>query len=302
MIGKILVVDDVETVCDALRNALGAKGFVVTVATSGAEALACFQCQEFDLIITDLNMPEMNGHQLLSHIHDINPDIPVIILTGLGTDENMVKAIQGGAYWFLTKPIRNELLWTLAERAIEGYALVRENRRHREHLEELVAERTLQLRAVNKINEYLAVSVVDFPNGLGVILENMAKVLSFERCIIYVTGEGDIVVPRAGLRGNTMMSPKELAELTPISSVEIIKNHDPARVTIGNNEGVVELDGIPREDPKRSEYLEILDSFIKPMTVAISLGSSFESLPKSDQGMDFSKIIEETNAEDEKRS
>lgn len=133
---KVLLVDDQLDFINGLARLLmaGFQDFDVITADGGKPALALLEKSEVDLLITDLQMPEMNGLQLMTEIHRRYPAIKVIILTGFGTIEKAVEAVRLGAYDFLTKPVASEQLYRTVGKAADFIRLEWENRRLRELL------------------------------------------------------------------------------------------------------------------------------------------------------------------------
>lgn len=126
---KILVVDDEVQIREMLRNNLTQMGgFPVEVASGGVEALEKIEKDVFDLVLTDLKMPEMGGMDLLKALKATRPEIMVIIMTAFGSIETAVEAMRTGADDYITKPIDfNELLIHLSKAQKESL-LLRENR------------------------------------------------------------------------------------------------------------------------------------------------------------------------------
>lgn len=102
--GRILVVEDDEFVCNSLKWLLVDEGYDVEVTTDGREALKLVAGEPFDLVITDLMMPEVGGLDVLKRVKETSGDTSVIVLTGYGTTEAAVSALEEGAFDFLTKP------------------------------------------------------------------------------------------------------------------------------------------------------------------------------------------------------
>lgn len=102
--GRILVVEDDEFVCNSLKWLLVDEGYDVEVTTDGREALKLVAGEPFDLVITDLMMPEVGGLEVLKEVKLKSEDTSVIVLTGYGTAEAAVSALEQGAFDFLTKP------------------------------------------------------------------------------------------------------------------------------------------------------------------------------------------------------
>lgn len=103
MILKILVVDDEPDYCEVIRMILLEEQYRVTTCSNGKEALKLLQKEDYDLVVTDLMMPEMNGDELLREIKSIKPSTEVIIMTAYGTIEKAVATMKEGAYTYITK-------------------------------------------------------------------------------------------------------------------------------------------------------------------------------------------------------
>lgn len=100
---RILVVDDEPDYCNVMKVILEANGHMVTVSTSGKLALNILSEKTFDLVVSDLMMPEIDGKQLMAEIKELYPATEVIILTAFGSIENAVNAMREGAYSYVTK-------------------------------------------------------------------------------------------------------------------------------------------------------------------------------------------------------
>ncbi len=131
---SILVVDDKDSVRKMLAETLRAEGHEVEVAKNGHTAVEKARHGRFDLVLTDLKMPEMNGLEVLANIRETNPETTVIVMTAYGTIEDAVKAMKYGAYDFLTKPFDPDRLSVLIKRALENRRLLAENELLREEL------------------------------------------------------------------------------------------------------------------------------------------------------------------------
>jgi len=116
----ILIVDDEPDLVSTIRDFFGLMGFETAEAANGVEALIQLQRASFDIVMTDLKMPELSGQELLRKVSSAYPTIPVIILTGHGTIENAVQAMRDGAYDFLTKPVNLDRLSLLVKRALSN--------------------------------------------------------------------------------------------------------------------------------------------------------------------------------------
>jgi len=124
---KILIVDDEKTTREILSRALTAKGFLIRTVANGADALEAMDEELFDLLITDLLMPNMEGNDLIEKAQQLQPDLISIVITAHATIETAVKALQQGAYDYITKPFDPEVMIPVIERGLEKAHLRRQN-------------------------------------------------------------------------------------------------------------------------------------------------------------------------------
>ncbi len=133
---SILVVDDDRIILDSLREFLSLEGFRTDGTETLKSALAKLQEENYSLVITDVNLPDGDGLELLDIVRKEYPQTVVIVITGYGTIESAVKAIKLGAYDYLTKPIIDDELRLAVERAIKQQSLMSENENLRLQLEQ----------------------------------------------------------------------------------------------------------------------------------------------------------------------
>lgn len=131
MNARVLFVDDDAQMRSSTAQALELAGFAVEALASGDEALALAGPGFAGVIVSDIRMPGMDGMTLLNRLHEIDADLPVILVTGHAEVPLAVEAIRGGAYDFIEKPFVVQDLANVIRRAIEHRALVLENRRLR---------------------------------------------------------------------------------------------------------------------------------------------------------------------------
>src|SRR4030065_17713 len=125
---NILVIDDDRIILDSLCEFLRVEGFKAVGAETFKGALAKLAEEDYCLVITDVNLPDGNGLDLLHTIRRDYPQTVTIVITGYGTIESAVQAIKLGAYDYLTKPIVDDDLRLAVERAIRHQNLMDENR------------------------------------------------------------------------------------------------------------------------------------------------------------------------------
>lgn len=136
MAEKILIVDDEPDMLKLLNMTLQKKTpYHVTITNNPVEALSLAKSGEFDLVITDLKMPGLDGMELLDAVKKINPDTPVIMITAYGTIESASEAMSKGGFDFITKPFRIEQILFTIEKAIKWLNLQKENRLLKEQLQ-----------------------------------------------------------------------------------------------------------------------------------------------------------------------
>lgn len=127
----VLVVDDEELYRRALERILSRVGHNVLMARDATEAMGIVSSQPVDLVLCDIKMPGINGLELVRQIHDVEPDLPCIVITGYSSAENSIEALRAGAFWYLEKPFEQERLDVvrrLVDQAIEHGRLKTENR------------------------------------------------------------------------------------------------------------------------------------------------------------------------------
>jgi len=124
-----LVVDDDQAMRDLLVQGLSSQKMQVESVAAGQDALARLAAADVDLVITDLKMPGLGGLELCSRIVEQSPGLPVIVMTAFGDYEAAVKAVRAGAYDFMAKPVRLDVLRLAVERAVSHSRLHREVRK-----------------------------------------------------------------------------------------------------------------------------------------------------------------------------
>jgi two-component system response regulator HydG len=132
MNGRVLIVDDEQSMCELLESALAKRGYETASRTSADQAFQLLDGKDYDLVLTDLNMRDMTGLELCERIVASRPDVPVVLVTAFGSMDNAVAAIRAGAYDFITKPIEMDTLALVVERAVQHRTLKEEVKRLRQ--------------------------------------------------------------------------------------------------------------------------------------------------------------------------
>ncbi|AMV71169.1 hypothetical protein JCM30471_30070 [Desulfuromonas carbonis] len=144
---KVLVVDDDRLLRNMAEDLLVRNGLAVQTAKCGEECLQVIASQEFSTVLLDLILPDHNGLDLLPRIHQLRPDLPVVIMTAYASLDSAVEAIKKGAYDYITKPLDPVLLSNSIDKALASYGLIRSNRELIRRLE----ERVQRLDLVNQV-------------------------------------------------------------------------------------------------------------------------------------------------------
>ncbi|MBI2561031.1 MAG: response regulator, partial [candidate division NC10 bacterium] len=131
---KVLVVEDDHEMLALVCEHLESEGYRAAGTDRGAEAIARVRAEEFDVVLTDLRMPDVDGLEVLRAAREAQRDVPVILVTAFGSIETAIQAIRQGAYDYVTKPFALEEISLLVRKALEDRRLREENRRLREEV------------------------------------------------------------------------------------------------------------------------------------------------------------------------
>jgi response regulator RpfG family c-di-GMP phosphodiesterase len=146
----ILCVDDEPMIREILREALEQEGHRVSEAENGKVALDKVHSGSYDLIVTDVKMPVMDGFTLMKNLGDLTEQIPVVVITSFGDIDVAVDAIRLGAYDYIVKPFNISQVTISVKRALERRQLLLENIQYKKSLEHKVVEKTIDLIRKNK--------------------------------------------------------------------------------------------------------------------------------------------------------
>lgn len=133
----ILLIDDEQIALSNLSHVLEREGYTVTACKDGESGLAEMQSTEFDLVLTDLRMPGIDGMDVLRHVRETTPDVPVIMITGHATLDSAVDAMKAGAYHYIAKPFRLAEAREVVRAALDLRRIKRENSQLRLCIEDL---------------------------------------------------------------------------------------------------------------------------------------------------------------------
>ncbi|MBN2890884.1 MAG: sigma-54-dependent Fis family transcriptional regulator [Bacteroidales bacterium] len=170
---NILVIDDQEAIRIALSDILEYEKYTVDVAKSGFEGIEMLQSGNYDALLCDIKMPQMDGIEVLEKVHETNPDLPVIIITGHGSVDTAVEALKKGAYDFIEKPLDMNRLIVSVRNALEKKMIVKENKSLRRKIKkayDIVGE-SIQIKNIKEIIDRVAATdarvMITGENGTG---------------------------------------------------------------------------------------------------------------------------------------
>jgi DNA-binding NtrC family response regulator len=169
---RVMVVDNEEGLCRMMEAVLADNGYAVTAYTRSFEAAEAFQAGQYDLLVTDIKMPGMDGLELLQRVKQKDPAIPVIMVTAYATVEMSIQALRKGAYDMLTKPFEPEELLYRVKNALQHTKLIEENRELREEL----------------VGRFQFDNIIGASKGLKEVLEKVEKIAVRDTSVL-VTGE-----------------------------------------------------------------------------------------------------------------
>jgi response regulator RpfG family c-di-GMP phosphodiesterase len=200
---KILVVDDDRAMLDMIGSALSSREkYEVSLVLNSEMALHKLSNETFDTVISDINLPGMDGLDLLSRINIIDPKLPVILITGFAEVKTMQTAIKLGVYDFLRKPFSLSELQISVRQAVQKRALLIQNEEYTQQLELLVQKKASELFDANKLLEQNFIRTV------------LAMINALEASDIYTKGHSERVTNISLLIGQAMnLSPIEIKTL-----------------------------------------------------------------------------------------
>lgn len=169
---RVLVIDDEEGMCKLLKSILLAEGYNVRTTTSPLQALESVKNENFEAVIVDINMPEMNGLEFLKQAIKVRPQFYFIMITAYGSIENAVDAMKFGAFDYITKPFQGDEIRFSVRQVLDHIKLVDENIRLKQEIE-----------------------LLQNPGNLNVISRRMQEIVAFCRKVadshlsVLITGE-----------------------------------------------------------------------------------------------------------------
>jgi two-component system, NtrC family, nitrogen regulation response regulator NtrX len=125
---SIIIIDDEKEICESIKMILEYEGYTVDYSTSSPEGIAKITNGQFSALLLDIQMPEMNGFEVIKKVKETNPDLSVIIISAHGSIENAIKATKLGAFDFIEKPVDRDKLLISVRNAVDQTNLILENK------------------------------------------------------------------------------------------------------------------------------------------------------------------------------
>ncbi len=202
---RLLVVDDEEPLLEIFVEFFEESEYQLTIAKTGEEAMELLAAQQFDLVVTDLNLPGADGLTVLETAKRTDPEMEVIVLTGNASTLTAIDALRQGAYDYVLKPFDLYEMEQTVSKALERRRLLSENRRfvtslqeHRDQLSRLVEEATWRMRTLYEVGKEIT-STLDLDRTLNLIMEKSVELTKARGGKLFLLDEGDEMHCRVAL-------------------------------------------------------------------------------------------------------
>jgi putative two-component system response regulator len=251
-----LIVDDDSSVLEVTKQILLKHNFSVVDCHNAREAMVAMREDHFDIVVTDIKMPEISGIELLERIRENDSDLPVILMTAYADLDTAIEAIKKGAFDLLVKPYHPEYLVHSVSKAVQFNTYMRLKENYKKYLEETVKKRTQELESSKKQAENLSKDLVmrlttiaefrDMESGahvarIGLFSELIARVLGMEREFIELIKLASPMhdIGKIGIAEEILMKPAALTT----EEFEIAKKHttEGARILSHSSHDVIRL-------------------------------------------------------------
>lgn len=219
---RILVIEDQAEIRELIANYLLSRGYDARTAENGLDGLFILEQWHADLVTVDLNMPIMNGHTFIEKAIARWPELPIVVVSGVGAVEEAVEALRIGGRDFITKPIENfSLLDNTITRALEAVELVRQNRHYQKNLEKMVDLRTYELEetksqllySLGKSAEYRDNETGRHVIRVGEICALLGKASGMDEAVYKTFGEAAPLhdIGKIGISDTILLKPGQLS-------------------------------------------------------------------------------------------
>jgi len=221
----VMVVDDEPSVVEVFQEFLSAQGYVLTVATSGEEAVRKLPELRPDIILTDLNLPGLSGLEVMRAAKSVDPEVCVVVVTGYASASTAIDALRQGAYDYVTKPFDLDDVSQIVERGLANRRLKVLNRqlleelshkneilrRHEHELRERVRVATSQMTSLYEVGNEISADL-DLERRLAVICQRAATLSAARAALVYLRHESGDGFRAAWAHGMQLVSESSDAE------------------------------------------------------------------------------------------
>ncbi len=297
---RIAVVDDESAICELCARSLQRYGYDVTSTTSSRQALEILRQQEFDLLLLDIRMPEINGLEVMRRVRQFAPDLAIVVMTGYASMEMAIEAVKQGATDFLQKPFPLDNLRLAVAEALAKRDLTRERSRSRalmhlvhvtERMASLMEEDVLVQTALRAVMEETAAwrgSVMLYEPGKHVLYLTGAIGLPAEVAVGYSVGLNEGVAGRVMQMGEALLvedvrTDPRLSGL-PLPRQDQYQNHSFLAVPIRSGDqvlGVMNLSEKSRVGPFQVSDLEVAGLVCNQLAIALEKARLFTEIQDS---------------------
>ncbi len=184
---SIIIVDDDESMCRSLTLIFEKKGYETETAGTGREALEKASKRFFNMALLDIKLPDMEGVELLSPLKEMHPDMLVIMVTAYASLETAMRALNEGAYAYITKPLNMDQVLATVRETLEKQRLVMENRRLYQEVQQELAQRKAAQEALEAEHRFIS-AVLDTVGALVVVLDRRGRIVRFNKACEQTTG------------------------------------------------------------------------------------------------------------------
>ncbi|MDP8237839.1 MAG: response regulator [Candidatus Hatepunaea meridiana] len=183
---SILLIDDEQLIVDMLTAFLDQNGYDVTGLTDSKAALKLINARDFDIVLTDLKMPDVSGLEIAKAVKATGGDTQVIIFTGYASIDSAIEAIRQGVYDYIRKPFRLEEMLFTVNRAAEKLALKRENIAYQKRIEKILSDITMLVDISSILYQ-----IPDYDMALDMILDTLTEGIKVKRVGLFLNSESN---------------------------------------------------------------------------------------------------------------
>jgi two-component system sensor histidine kinase/response regulator len=276
-LGRILIIDDELGIREGCRRTLEPEGYTVDTASTGHEGLRRVKEEPFDLVLLDVVMPDVRGIELLGPIHEQDPEIVCVIVTGYATVELAVQAIKAGAYDFLSKPFSSDLLLLAVRQGLERRQLSREAKRL-QALEHEAAELARAKKELERLDRFKTTFMLTVAHELRAPLTALQSFLNTIQEGYVPPDQQEAILARANERAQELLDmvddllrlaavkeEEEIARQETLSLADIVEKIFPLLKAQADKKGIacaLEIRHRPLVDADRDQMTQVWTNLI----------------------------------------